>query len=235
MGLGDCVEIAKALLPKSECSPLGPILAATLIPLNPVIHPARVYTLLTEHNQWEPGKTLPENPFFYEQMTTADTANQIKVNDELDLIVAKANELGITLKVPNCYNFLAKTYDGVSGSYPQKEKPTPEDLVHLWSGPMYKGFKCPLKQEGDGWVPDFENRYFTEDIPCGLCTYKGVAELFGIKTPFIDELVGWAQRHMGKEYIVNGALTGKDVPEMFVPQRWGITTLEGLKEAMGMK
>jgi len=232
--LAECVEIAEALLPKSECNGLGPVLAATLIPLNPVIHPARVYTLLTEHNDWAPGKTLPENPLFYEWMTTKDTANQIKINDELDKIVAAANENGIELQVPNCYNFLAKTYDGTSGNYPQRETPTPEDYVKLWHGPMYKGFKCPLKQEGDGWVPDFENRYFTEDIPCGLCTYKGVAELLNVETPFMDHLIMWAQGYMGKEYIINGKLNPDLIGEMFVPQRYGIKTVADLKKTMGL-
>lgn len=167
-------------------------------------------------------------------MTTKDTSNQIKINDELDLIVAKANAAGIDLKVPNCYNFLAKTYDGVSGTYPQKEKPTPEDLVNLWSGPMYKGFHCPLKQEGDGWVPDFENRYFTEDIPCGLCTYKGVAQLFGQDTPFMDQIIIWAQGYMKKDYIIDGKLNELLIGEMFVPQRYGINSVDDLKKAMGI-
>ena len=38
------------------------------------------------------------------------------------------------------------------------------------------GFHFPMKKaEGkDGeWEPDFANRYFTEDIPDGLCVYKG--------------------------------------------------------------
>lgn len=230
-----CVSIVKDILPKSEVGTLGAIVAATLVPLNAIIHPARMYTLLTVHNQWEPGKTLPENPLFYESMTEADTQNQLNANNELDEIIKALNAAGIQCNVPNCYNFLAKTYDGVTGSYPQVEKPTPADLCKLWSGPQYKGFKCPLKAEGDAWVPDFENRYFTEDIPCGLCAYKGLADIFGVKTPFIDEMVGWCQNHMGKEYIVDGVLKGKDVPDTYTPQRWGITTLEGLKEAMGMK
>jgi hypothetical protein len=34
---------------------------------------------------------------------------------------------------------------------------------------------------------------------------------------------------MGKEYIVNGRLVGKDVRETSAPQRFGITTVEQLK------
>lgn len=33
---------------------------------------------------------------------------------------------------------------------------------------------------------------------------------------------------MGKEYVVDGKLVGKDVGETSAPQRWGITTVEEL-------
>lgn len=40
----------------------------------------------------------------------------------------------------------------------------------------------------------------------GLCLYKGVAELVGVETPKIDEIIVWAQENMGKEYIREGRL-----------------------------
>merc|ERR1711976_403664 len=92
----------------------------------------------------------------------------------------------------------------------------------------FKGFKCPMKEEGGGWVPDFANRYFTEDIPEGLCMYKGIADLAGVKTPVIDEILGFFQPFMGKEYLKDGKLAGSDVGETKSPQRYGITTLEAL-------
>merc|ERR1712232_1045454 len=152
----EVTSINAKLFPKSENSTLGPILAATLVPLNAIIHPARLYTLLTHHHKWKPGVTLPENPLFYESMQHEDAANQIKVNNELDAIIGACRLHGVPVRVPDCYNFLAKTYDGVTGSYPQVEKTTPQDLLKLWSGPQYKGFRCPLKEEGGGWVPDWE-------------------------------------------------------------------------------
>merc|ERR1712117_483888 len=115
------------VMPKSEATPLGPMLGATLVPLNAIIHPARLYTLLTVHHDWKPGVVLPENPLFYESMTESDTANQLRVNKELDNIIAVAKRLGIPCEVPDCYNFLAKTYDGVTGSYPRTENSTPAD------------------------------------------------------------------------------------------------------------
>merc|ERR1739845_204367 len=92
----------------------------------------------------------------------------------------------------------------------------------------YKGFKCPMKAAGSGFEPDFANRYFTEDFPEGVCMYKGIADLAGVETPVMDEIVGFFQKFMGKEYIKNGRLAGQHVSETKSPQAFGIKTLEDL-------
>ncbi len=64
----------------------------------------------------------------------------------------------------------------------------------------------------------------------GLCIYKGVAEIVNIETPVIDIVIVWAQGHMGKKYIQNGKLSGCHVSETNAPQRFGIYTVEQLKQ-----
>merc|ERR1712178_73035 len=83
----------------------------------------------------------------------------------------------------------------------------------------FKGFRCPMKAvEGSkGFEPDFTNRYFTEDIPEGVAMYKGIADLAGVETPVLDEIVCFFQTFMGKEYIKDGKLVGKDVSETKSP------------------
>merc|ERR1712206_50955 len=92
----------------------------------------------------------------------------------------------------------------------------------------FKGFKCPMKEVEGGWAPDFANRYFTEDIPEGTAMYKGIADLAGVETPVLDEIMGFFQKFMGKEYLKDGKLAGADVPATKSPQRFGVTTLEAL-------
>ncbi|NOR40102.1 MAG: hypothetical protein GQ537_02700 [Gammaproteobacteria bacterium] len=96
---------------------------------------------------------------------------------------------------------------------------------------LYVKTGSPFKKvtNGNGWEPDFSNRYFTEDIPLGLCIYKGVADIAGVNTPVIDTVISWAQGHMGKEYILNGTLSGRDVSETNAPQRFGIHSIGQLK------
>ena len=79
-------------------------------------------------------------------------------------------------------------------------------------------------------LPDFSARYLSEDVPHNMVPVKGLAELCGVQTPTIDQLLEWCQRVMGKEYLVNGKLTGNDVAETFAPQRYGFTTLEAIPE-----
>ena len=69
-----------------------------------------------------------------------------------------------------------------------------------------------IEVEGDYKVDSFI-RYFTEDIPYGLMLIKAFAEKTNTPTPKIDEVLEWAQKVMGKEYIVNGKLIGRDAKE----------------------
>merc|ERR1712113_951832 len=128
---------------------------------------------------------------------------------------------GTPEQVPDLRSYLAAIYAGQI-----EDDSTIKGCTSTNDG--FKGFRCPMKQEGDGWVPDFANRYFTEDIPEGFCMYKGIADLAGVETPTIDHILGFFQNLMGKEYLKDGKLAGKDVGETKSPQRYGVTSLEEL-------
>jgi hypothetical protein len=42
----------------------------------------------------------------------------------------------------------------------------------------------------------------------------------------MDKVITWAQKHLSKEYLVNGELTGKDIGTTRCPQRYGLQTLD---------
>ncbi|KAK7485699.1 hypothetical protein BaRGS_00023000 [Batillaria attramentaria] len=87
----------------------------------------------------------------------------------------------------------------------------------------------PMKATDDGrWVPDFNNRYLSEDVPYGLAVTKGLAELAGVATPVTDEVLAWCQEKLGKEFIVGSELKGKDVRDTRAPQAYGYRTLDDL-------
>ncbi len=59
--------------------------------------------------------------------------------------------------------------------------------------------------------------------------FKGIADIGQVATPMMDTVLEWAQQLLGKEYLLYGRLQGKDVGETHAPQRFGITTIQGLK------
>eukprot|EP00532_Pseudo-nitzschia_australis_P007179 CAMPEP_0168165820 /NCGR_PEP_ID=MMETSP0139_2-20121125/1687_1 /TAXON_ID=44445 /ORGANISM="Pseudo-nitzschia australis, Strain 10249 10 AB" /LENGTH=366 /DNA_ID=CAMNT_0008082955 /DNA_START=424 /DNA_END=1521 /DNA_ORIENTATION=+ len=59
----------------------------------------------------------------------------------------------------------------------------------------YRGLKHPMKAVdtfgGMKYLPDFNFRYFSEDIPMGLIVTRGIAELAGVPTPNMDIVILW--------------------------------------------
>lgn len=211
----EAVAITKRLFGYTESC--GNSLSCSLYPINAVIHPSRLYALCKD---WHEGDFFKENPLFYEEMNDESADLMDAVNKELIDVAQALAEAGVAdVAVPHIKDFLAR--------YVYRDN-SPTLKSFFTTSHAYKGFRCPFVQREQGWVPDFSNRYFTEDIPLGLCLYKGVAEIVGVETPVIDRILSWAQKHMGKEYLVGHKLTGKDVNETACPQRFGINTVEQL-------
>ncbi|UCF28468.1 MAG: NAD/NADP octopine/nopaline dehydrogenase family protein, partial [Chloroflexota bacterium] len=81
-------------------------------------------------------------------------------------------------------------------------------------------------------APDFQARYLSEDVPFALLATRGIAELAGVPTPTIDQVLTWSQARLGKEYLVDGELTGKDLSSSRSPQRYGYQDLDSMIGAM---
>lgn len=80
----------------------------------------------------------------------------------------------------------------------------------ITSNKAYKGLTHPMKDArgGDGMsdlggsdddsllqlVPDTSHRYWVEDLPCGLVATRGIAELAGVDTPFMDSVILVSER-----------------------------------------
>jgi len=219
------VEVAaKAFseLMNKPCQAIGNYIGIGLHCSNPNLHPGRLYRMWSGYAE---GTVYPENPLFYETWDDESTEWLMKINDERlkiwKTILDKYPDTGKVEQVPHMFPHIKSIYG------PQVKDPsTFTSAIRTCDG--YKGFKCPMKEVDGGWVPDFENRYFTEDIPEGVAMYKGIADLAGFETPAIDEIVCFFQKFMGKEYIKDGKLAGANVSETKSPQAFGVTSLEQL-------
>eukprot|EP00922_Rhytidocystis_sp_ex-Travisia-forbesii_P056848 GHVS01084104.1.p1 GENE.GHVS01084104.1~~GHVS01084104.1.p1 ORF type:complete len:476 (-),score=41.48 GHVS01084104.1:161-1588(-) len=216
-------ELVQSLFDAENVDHIGHLIGGTLYPINAVLHPARNFSVVGK--DYVKGKTfLPANPLFYEDMDETSIRNIRTVSEELGKVGKVLNSRAIScgkkidVNIPTVLEFLQFVYG--------KRYSTLEEMfVH---NPAYKGYRCPMKQVEAGWEPSITDRYYTEDIPLGLCLIKGVAEIVEVETPLVDTIILWAQNLMAKEYLVNGKLQGKDVAETSAPQRFGITTFEKL-------
>merc|ERR1711953_629115 len=218
--------LAAAVLAKlldRKVNVIGNFVGIHLHASNPNIHPGRVYRLYKDYKQ---GVVYPDNPLFYETWDDESSKWVQAISDERTAvwkaICAQYPDAGEPDQVPAIKPYIESIYAGQIA-----KTATLAECFNTNDG--LKGFKCPMKEVEEGkWVPDFANRYFTEDIPEGLCMYKGIADLAGVETPIIDEILAHFQGFMGKEYLKDGKLAGSNVSETKSPQRYGKNTLEEL-------
>eukprot|EP00812_Abedinium_dasypus_P009256 NODE_295_length_1694_cov_293.819402.p1 GENE.NODE_295_length_1694_cov_293.819402~~NODE_295_length_1694_cov_293.819402.p1 ORF type:complete len:520 (+),score=126.10 NODE_295_length_1694_cov_293.819402:3-1562(+) len=217
-----CAEALSLLLAGRRVNAIGNYVGIALHLGNPSVHPGRLYSLFGDY---EEGKVYPENPLFYEGWDNTSSEWGQKISDERlkiwETICKKVPGTGEPGQLPDLKTYLEQIYAGqvADGS-------TLASVIRTCDG--FKGFRCPMKQVEGGWIPDFTNRYFVEDLPEGFAMYKGIADLAGVETPTIDRIMCHFQKFMGKEYIKDGKLAGAHVSETKSPQRFGVTSLEQL-------
>ena len=156
---------------------LNNYLEASLTNSNPLLHTSRLYTMFGGENE---GKVFPRMILFYEEWTT----------EAAQLLIDMDNEFFRLLEaLPVSKTYLPRILDYYeshdAASLAQK----------LSSIQAFKGITSPMKQTADGWVPDYESRYFTEDFPYGLHYIHKLAHQHGIAVPNIDKVYAWG---MGK-------------------------------------
>jgi hypothetical protein len=110
-------------------------------------------------------------------------------------------------------------------SYPTQTADTSTVATCFRTGPLQARKPPMLEVEPGKLVPNFSYRYLSEDVPYGLVVTRSLAELAGVDTPTIDEVIVWAQSGMGKSYLVGGMLDGSDARTLPIPQNYGIGSL----------
>ncbi|XP_078351394.1 uncharacterized protein LOC144636134 isoform X2 [Oculina patagonica] len=205
-------------IPKLNVS--GHLLGVTLMSTDAYLHPSILY------GQWKgwDGKPLDEPPLFYNGLTEPAANLLSSVSDE---VVKTAKVVGE--KSGTDMSNVVHIYQWYMRCYPNNISDKTSLYTAIQTNAAYQGLKHPVKKTEDGkFMPDFTYRYMTEDIPYGLAVIRGIAEIAGLETPNIDKVLTWCQEKMGKEYLVNSKLQGKDVSSSRAPQRYGFTTLESI-------
>ena len=211
--------------PLPKMLPADNFLAVTLMNINSVWHPTISYGFYRQRDITIP---FDEPPLFYQGANeyTGEMLSKIS-NEVLELKrVLLQRYPGLDL------SSLHHVRDWMLRSYGDDIGDTTNIYTMLISNKGYRGLTHPMVSVRDETnqttkhLPNFKYRYFTEDIPCGLVVTRGIADLAGVATPCMDEVIMWCQECMGKEYLLNGTLTGKDLDSTRCPQRYGITDLD---------
>lgn len=187
------------------------------------VHPGILYGFFSD---WS-GERYTEDtiPYFYRDASD-DTGRVVEqLSDE---IVAVAKRIEARSSGVLDLSGVNSIHDWLKASYPAQTKDTSTVATCFRTGPLQHR-KAPMHEVAPGlYEPKFAYRYLTEDVPYGLAVVKAIAEIAGIETPAIDTVILWAQEKLGKQYVIDGELSGRDARELPTPQKAGIKTLRHL-------
>lgn len=140
---------------------------------NPILHPARLYTMWKD---WQPGIIYPRNPQFYAEWTVEASTLLLKMDNEFQHLL---KVLG--LKV-GCIPTILDYYESTDAtSLTQK----------LHDIKAFQGILSPMKEVEGGWIPDFLSRYFTEDFPYGMRFIVETAHKQNVAITTIEKIYQW--------------------------------------------
>ena len=140
---------------------------------NPLLHTSRLYSMW---HDWHEGMTYPIQNQFYSDWT--DEASQLLIDMDAEFF-RLLHVLPVTPgAIPSVLDYYEST-DAVSLT------------KKLHSIEAFKGILSPMKKVGDGFVPDFHSRYFTEDFPYGLAIIHHLMHEHHIPSPYINKVYDW--------------------------------------------
>ena len=206
---------------KAACN----FLAVTLMNINSIWHPTISYGYYRNKDVTKP---FDEPPLFYQGVDEYTGEMLSKISDEVlelkRVLVEKYPGLDLS-SLHHVREWMLRAYgDDI------EDKSSIYRMLNTNKG--YRGITHPMREVvgtsgGKKYVPNFNYRYFSEDLPMGLVVTRGIAELAGVPTPNMDSVILWCQEKMGKEYLADGGiLTGKDIKTTRAPQTFGFTDLD---------
>lgn len=201
-------------------------LSLTLANVGQLIHPGIMFGIVHQYRERE--FTAEEIPFFYQGVGDSTARILAGLSGEIqmlkDFLVART-QLRLSHVLP-LKEWMIQSYGESIG-----DKSSLKAVFN--SNRVYQGLKAPVVEGERGYyVLDKNTRYVQEDLPFGLLVSKGLALLCGLDTPVMDEVITLLQNWMGKEYLLQGELQGRDIREARIPQNYGITSLADFLECI---
>ena len=195
------------------------MLTITLMNPNQIAHPTITWG---QYRDWDGKTPFDQPPPFYDGVTKEMDDMMSKISDEM-LEIKKFLETNYNLDLTgflHLKDWMVFTYGDKIG-----DQSSLYSIFHSFEG--YRGLTHPMIKTKEGkYLPNFQHRYLSEDVPLGLIVTKGVAELCGIKTPNMDIVIDFCSKAYGKSFIKDGKVAGPDVGITRSPQAYGITSID---------
>jgi hypothetical protein len=205
-------------------NPIASFLSLMLADTGQLIHPGIMYGLF---HDWD-GKPYDQHRLFYQGVDDGIAAVLQQMSDEIQTLRIALQERYPALDL----SAVRPIGEWLKRSYQSSIADDSTLQSRFATNRSYAGLLAPMHNVETGFIPDFQARYLSEDVPYNLLVTRGVAELAGVNTPGIDQVIVWAQRCLNKEYLVNGKLSGKDMPATRAPQRYGFEKIDHFMEEM---
>lgn len=215
------LQVIQAILgPKPIITRAKNYLEVTLLGKSSV-HPPLMYCFWKD---WT-GESFKEPPIFYQGIDENAVQMFAKVDEEIQSIAKAMQRLRGDLDLSGFVN----AYDWLVDHYHDQIDDKSTLLTAFRTNRGFNDLRHPMKKQDDGtFVPDFQNRYIKEDVPYGLVVFRGLADIAGVETPVMNEVIAWCQGIIGKEYLVDNKLKGKNLTETRAPQVYGFHTMQDL-------
>lgn len=159
---------------------LGSFYEAALTNSNPILHTSRLFSLW---GTWD-GKAENRCILFYKEWTI----------EAAELLIAMDNEfMSLLEKLPMNKAAIPSILD-------YYDSHDAESLCRkLQSIAAFATIPAPMIETEEGWMPDFDSRYFTEDFPFGLRFIVDLARQNNVPTPLIDRVFEWGMSRIKGE------------------------------------
>ena len=243
--------------PKITCNPDNHILSSTLGSMNPIGHGAIMYD---KWKDYQVGTHFNKKPLFYHGITKETCQIMEQLSSEVVNIGKKLQEYNVAHKLSNKKIVVPHVTPWFYEAYGDVCTKTDSLYDLIMTNPGYNNLTHPMKllnchetvAEKNGtdnenkfelqWVPDWNYRYLSEDIPFGLLVIKAIACMLidtpdvdekDIQTPIMDKICLWSQKVMNKEYfnvtkdnnvVIN--IKSKDIEKSRIPQILGFNSID---------
>jgi hypothetical protein len=192
---------------------------------NQIIHPARCYGLWkkSQGGAWPNSKDVP---YFYRDFDFESAEILRKLDDDYTVVRNAVQKRFPDRKFPHMLSYLEleRLNHGSKNA---------DILASLRDSVQLASIKTPVVEKDGMWKLNTDCRFFTDDIAYGIVIAKWIAEELNVKTPFIDEIIGWAQSLRGEHFLDENDKLDRDfcLHQKYIsgiPEAYGISSVEDI-------